>query len=123
MRIRYHEDTDTAYIHLREEKPGEPPPKVDEAEEVAPGVIVDFDEEDRPVGVEIYEGARAKLAGLPPSVDAAERIRREKRERIRTALEVHLAEVESRVAESVRAVSALLAEEGLPRGARETKSA
>ena len=56
MRIRYHEDTDTAYIYLREEKPGEPPPRVDEAEEVAPGVIVDFDEEDRPVGVEIYEG-------------------------------------------------------------------
>lgn len=120
MEVRYYPDTDTAYLYLLE--PGERA-KVDESEEVAPGVIVDFDGEDRPVGVEIYEGARAKLAGLPPSADAAERIRREERERIRTMLQGRLAEMESHVAESARAVSALLAEEGSSRRARETESA
>lgn len=63
MRIRYNESTDTAYIYLRDD--GEPSPEVDEAEEVAPGVIVDFDRDERPVGIEIYDGARAKLAGAP----------------------------------------------------------
>lgn len=63
MRIRYDERTDTGYIYLRDDE--EPRPKVDEAEEVAPGVIVDFDEEDKPVGIEIYDGARTKLAGAP----------------------------------------------------------
>lgn len=62
MEVRYYVDTDTAYIYLLE--PGEQA-KVDESEEVAPSVVVDFDAEDRPVGIEIYDDARRKLAGSP----------------------------------------------------------
>lgn len=71
MRIRYNKSTDTAYIYLRGDE--EPYPEVDEAEEVAPGVIVDFDRDDRPVGIEVYEGAREKLADAPLSNPEDER--------------------------------------------------
>jgi uncharacterized protein YuzE len=46
MRLSYHEDTDSLYIHLVEH-PGI------EAREVAPGIVVDFDAEGKPVGIDI----------------------------------------------------------------------
>jgi len=46
MRLSYHPDTDSLYIHLVE-SPGV------EAREVAPGVVVDFDAEGKPVGFDI----------------------------------------------------------------------
>ncbi|MCP4264353.1 MAG: DUF2283 domain-containing protein [Candidatus Brocadiaceae bacterium] len=46
MRLSYHEDTDSLYIHLVE-RPG-----VD-ADEVAPGIVVDFDTNGKPVGIDI----------------------------------------------------------------------
>lgn len=109
MKIRYNESTDTAYIYLLE---AGTQVEVDEAEEVAPGVIIDFDRDERPVGIEIYDSAREKLAGLPPDPEAVERIRRDERERT-------LAELERRMKETMRAVSEVLAEERLPRGAED----
>ncbi|KHE91620.1 MAG: DUF2283 domain-containing protein [Candidatus Scalindua rubra] len=46
MRLSYHEETDSLYIHLVE-RPG-----VD-ADEVAPGIIVDYDTDGKPVGIDI----------------------------------------------------------------------
>lgn len=46
MRINYHADTDSLYIHLVE-RPGT------EAQEVASGVVIDFDENGKPVGIDI----------------------------------------------------------------------
>lgn len=46
MRLRYHKDTDSLYIHLVE-RPGV------EADEVAPGIVVDFDANGKPVGIDI----------------------------------------------------------------------
>jgi uncharacterized protein YuzE len=46
VRIEYFPDTDTLYISLSD-GPGA------DAEEVAPGVVVDFDDEGRAVGIEI----------------------------------------------------------------------
>ncbi len=46
MRLSYHADTDSLYIHLVEH-PGT------EAREVAPGIVIDFDAEGKPVGIDI----------------------------------------------------------------------
>jgi uncharacterized protein YuzE len=46
MRLSYHADTDSLYIHLVE-RPGI------EAHEVAPGIVIDFDAEGKPVGIDI----------------------------------------------------------------------
>lgn len=46
MRLSYHADTDSLYIHLVEH-PGV------EAREVAAGVVVDFDVDGKPVGIDI----------------------------------------------------------------------
>jgi len=46
MRLSYHSDTDSLYIHLVEH-PGT------EAREVAPGIMVDFDAEGKAVGIDI----------------------------------------------------------------------
>ncbi|MGR3317247.1 MAG: DUF2283 domain-containing protein [Candidatus Anammoxibacter sp.] len=46
MRLSYHADTDALYIHLVE-RPGV------ETREVAPGIVVDFDSEGKPVGIDI----------------------------------------------------------------------
>ncbi len=46
MRLNYHQDTDSLYIHLVEH-PGV------EAREVAPGITIDFDREGKPVGIDI----------------------------------------------------------------------
>ncbi len=59
MRVKYRPETDTALIELVEGVPDV------EGEEVADGVIVHFDEDDRPVRIEIYDAARSKLAGIP----------------------------------------------------------
>lgn len=46
MRLSYHKETDSLYIHLVE-RPGV------EAHEVAPGVVIDFDEKGKSVGIDI----------------------------------------------------------------------
>lgn len=46
MKLSYHADTDSLYIHLVE-RPGT------EAREVAHGIVVDFDAEGKPVGIDI----------------------------------------------------------------------
>jgi len=46
MRLSYHKDTDSLYIHLVE-RPGV------EADEVAPGIVIDFDSNGKPVGIDI----------------------------------------------------------------------
>ncbi len=46
MKLSYHKDTDSLYIHLVE-RPG-----VD-ADEVAPGIVIDFDSQGKPVGIDI----------------------------------------------------------------------
>ena len=46
MRLSYHADTDSLYIHLVD-YPGV------EAREVAPGIVIDFDAEGKPVGIDI----------------------------------------------------------------------
>jgi uncharacterized protein YuzE len=61
MRIRYHKDTDSLYIHLVE-RPGT------EAREVAAGVVVDFDADGKPVGIDI-ERAQGILDLATLSVD------------------------------------------------------
>jgi len=70
MKIDYFPDTDTLYIGLADR------PSVD-SEEVAEGVVLDFDMESRLVGIEI-EGASQKvdlqrllLAGMPGIVETA----------------------------------------------------
>jgi uncharacterized protein YuzE len=70
MKIDYFPDTDTLYIGLADR------PSVD-SEEVAEGVVLDFDGENRLVGIEI-EGASHKvdlqqllLGGMPGKVETA----------------------------------------------------
>jgi len=46
MRLSYHADTDSLYIHLVE-RPGT------KAQEIAPGIVVDFDDSGKPVGIDI----------------------------------------------------------------------
>ncbi|MEI6633094.1 MAG: DUF2283 domain-containing protein [Chlamydiota bacterium] len=46
MRLSYHSDTDSLYIHLIE-RPGVT------AKEVAPGIVFDFDKDGKPVGIDI----------------------------------------------------------------------
>ncbi len=46
MRINYHQDTDSLYIHLVERSGIE-------SREVAPGIVIDFDETGKPVGIDI----------------------------------------------------------------------
>ncbi len=66
MRVKYRPETDTAMIELVEGVPDV------EGEEVEDGVIVHFDKDDRPVRIEIYDGARSKLAGIPFALDVGE---------------------------------------------------
>lgn len=72
MNVRYKPDTDTAYIYFLE--PGEQA-EVDESEEVAPGVLVDYTKDGVAVGVEIYDDARRKLSGSPTWESEDERAR------------------------------------------------
>ncbi len=50
MRISYHEDTDSLYIHLGDKQSRE-------SEEVAPSTVLDFDEYGYVTGIEIYSEA------------------------------------------------------------------
>lgn len=53
MKINYHKDTDSLYMHLKET------PTL-ESEEVAPGTVLHFDEDGSVTGFEIYYGASDK---------------------------------------------------------------
>lgn len=59
MKISYHKDTDSLYMHLKQT------PTL-ESEEVAPGTVVHFDEDGNVTGLEIYYGAseKADLSGV-----------------------------------------------------------
>lgn len=58
MRLSYHQDTDSLYIHLTE-KPGA------DVVEVSDGVVVDVDENGTPVGIELeHASARTDLSKL-----------------------------------------------------------
>ena len=100
MEVRYYPDTDTAYVYLlgSEERA-----KVDESEEVAPGVVVDFDADERPVGIEIYQGARAKLAGAPLDENEAERLRREERGRVLGGIDLRMRQAMEQIMRSMTA--------------------
>ena len=45
MKLSYYQDTDSLYIHLVD-RPGV------EADEVVPGIVVDFDADRKPVGID-----------------------------------------------------------------------
>ncbi len=73
MRLSYHLDTDSLYIHLTE-KPGA------DVVEISDGVAVDVDENGVPVGIDIDTNAskivdlsRLEVEGLPVSVTREER--------------------------------------------------
>ena len=51
MRMTYDPAADAMYLYLTERSPGTP--DVPRTEEVAPGVMLDFDVEDRVIGIEI----------------------------------------------------------------------
>jgi len=71
MKIHYYPETDSLYIELSE-KPG-----VD-AREVAPGVVLDFDDEGHPVGIDLDQASqfvnlsRLEASSLPLQVFALE---------------------------------------------------
>ena len=64
MVVQYHADTDMLYIKLAEGVSTE-------SEEVAPGVVLDFDEGNRVIGIEIEDAStfidlsRLELSALP----------------------------------------------------------
>jgi uncharacterized protein YuzE len=64
MRFSYDSETDSLYIHLSE-RPGA------DAEEAAPGVVIDYDSDGRPVGIDIEHArdvvdlSRLDLSELP----------------------------------------------------------
>jgi uncharacterized protein YuzE len=64
MVVQYHSDTDMLYIKLADEVSTE-------SEEVAPGIVLDFDEGNRAIGVEIEEAStfidlsRLEVVALP----------------------------------------------------------
>ncbi|MBI4491352.1 MAG: DUF2283 domain-containing protein [Chloroflexi bacterium] len=57
MRLEYDPDSGAAYIRLREQP-------VARTEEIAPGVLVDFADDGRPVGFELLDAA--SILGGPP---------------------------------------------------------
>ncbi len=54
LRIKYDRITDAIYVRLKDEK-------VVESDEVAPGVIVDFNEKNEIVGIEVLWASKRKL--------------------------------------------------------------
>lgn len=71
MRISYHKDTDSLYIHLNERR-------TSESEEVAPDTVLHFDENGEVTGFEIYSEAghrvdlsELEIAGLDEQLFAA----------------------------------------------------
>jgi uncharacterized protein YuzE len=63
MKIEYDAEVDIMYIELR----GTP---IEESDEVSPGVIVDYDENGVPVGIEILD-ASDLLGTIPDKVELA----------------------------------------------------
>jgi uncharacterized protein YuzE len=57
MKVRYDPDVDALYLHLTEND-------VDRTDEVAPGVIVDYDADGETAGVEILWAAK-HFVGIP----------------------------------------------------------
>ena len=55
MKVAYFGETDSMYITLRSDA------KYEESEEVAPGVVLDFDKGGNVVAIEIYSGASKKV--------------------------------------------------------------
>ena len=70
MRFQYYPETDSLYIDLAEK------PSVD-SREVAPGIVLDFDESGRLVGIDIDQAStvvdwsRLELGSLPIEVQAS----------------------------------------------------
>ena len=70
MRFQYYPETDSLYIDLAER------PSVD-SREVAPGIVLDFDESGRLVGIDIDQAStvvdwsRLELGSLPIEVQAS----------------------------------------------------
>jgi uncharacterized protein YuzE len=54
MKISYHKDTDSLYMHLKETA-------TLESQELAPGTVLHFDEDGGITGLEIYYGAKEKV--------------------------------------------------------------
>ena len=54
MRIRYHEDTDSLYIHFSDRA-------TDESEEIAPDTVAHFDRDGELTGIEFYSEYGAKF--------------------------------------------------------------
>ena len=51
MRITYDPNADALYIKLKEDK-------IDESDEIAKGIIIDYDIEQNPVGIEILNASK-----------------------------------------------------------------
>lgn len=57
MVIRYDPEVDVLYIKFREAK-------IEESDEIKPGIIIDFDAEGNPVGIEFLDAYKI-FAGIP----------------------------------------------------------
>lgn len=55
MKVAYHKETDSMYVVFRGDRP------YAESEEVAPGVVMDFDEKGNLLAIEIHSGASEKV--------------------------------------------------------------
>lgn len=55
MKVAYFEDTDSMYITLRSDA------RYEESEELAPGMVLDFDKEGNVLALETYSQAREKV--------------------------------------------------------------
>lgn len=55
MRVAYHKETDSMYVVLRGDR------RYAHSEEVAPGIVLDFDEDGNLLAVEVYSGASEKV--------------------------------------------------------------
>ncbi|MBA2691443.1 MAG: DUF2283 domain-containing protein [Rubrobacter sp.] len=74
MKINYHKDTDSLYIHFNE-RPS------DESEEIAPDTVAHFDEDGEHTGIEFYAEASRKVDLDGIEVDEARPSADEVRER------------------------------------------
>jgi len=64
MKVKYYKDTDSLYIDLSEKKSSS-------SQEVAPGIVIDFDDKDNIVGIDIDTASenmnlsRVELSNIP----------------------------------------------------------
>lgn len=63
MKIEYDSEVDIMYIELRDAD-------IQESDEVSEGVVVDYDKDGRPVGIEILD-ASTLLGAIPQKVELA----------------------------------------------------